>query len=160
MERDVSGSSCSCVAGRTTRWRLCPQAEVPNLFGTRDQFRGRQSLHGRWGGAWSGDEPNALHVLCTLFLFLLHQLHLRSSGLRSQRLGAPVDLKETPSVLVFSGTRARALPHIFVGSGRAERAGLCETQGEREGGLGEGWAGWRGVPGARREEGEGGAESG
>ena len=136
MERDVSGSSCSCVAGRTTRWRLRPQAEVPNLFGTRDQFRGRKSLHGRWGGAWSGDEPSALHVLCTLFLFLLYQLHLRSSGLRSQRLGAPVDLKETPRVLMFSGTRACALPHIFVGSGRAERTGLCETQRERRGRTG------------------------
>lgn len=77
--------------------------------------------------AWSADESSALHVLCTSFLFLLHQVHLRSSGLRSQRLGAPVDLKETPSVLVFSGTRACALPHIIVGSGRAERAGLCGT---------------------------------
>ena len=27
--------------------------------------------------------------MCTLFLFLLHQLHLRSSGIRSQRLGIP-----------------------------------------------------------------------
>ena len=73
---------------------------------------------------WSADESSALYVLCTSFLFLLHQVHLRSSSLRSQRLGAPVDLKETPSVLVFSGTRARALPNIIVGSGRAERAGL------------------------------------
>ena len=36
------------------------------------------------------DDSSTLHVLCTLFLLLLHQLHLRSSGIRSQRLGTPV----------------------------------------------------------------------
>ena len=30
---------------------------------------------------------SALHLLCTLFLLLLHQLHLRSWGISSQRLG-------------------------------------------------------------------------
>ena len=30
---------------------------------------------------------NELHLLCTLFLLLLHQFHLRSSGIRSRRLG-------------------------------------------------------------------------
>jgi len=30
------------------------------------------------------------YLLCTLFLLLLHQLHLRSSGIRSRRLGTPV----------------------------------------------------------------------
>ena len=29
------------------------------------------------------------HLLCTLFLLLLYQLHLRSSGIRSRRLGIP-----------------------------------------------------------------------
>ena len=29
------------------------------------------------------DDSNAVHLLCTLFLFLLRQLHLRSSGIRS-----------------------------------------------------------------------------
>ena len=43
---------------------------------------------GRWlDGFWVS--PSALHLLCTLFLLLLHQLHLRSSGIRSQRLGTP-----------------------------------------------------------------------
>ena len=32
-----------------------------------------------------------LYLLCTLFLSLSHQLHLRSSGIRSQRLGIPGD---------------------------------------------------------------------
>ena len=47
---------------------------VPNLFGTRDQFRGSQFSQG-WGGAWGGwfqDDSSALHLLCTLFLLLLH----------------------------------------------------------------------------------------
>ena len=42
-----------------------------------------------------------------------------------------------------------------------QRELVCARLREKdEGGLGEGWAGWRGVPGARREKGEGGAESG
>ena len=32
---------------------------------------------------------NTLHLSCALFLFLLHQLHLGSSGIRSWRLGTP-----------------------------------------------------------------------
>ena len=32
---------------------------------------------------------SALHLLCTLFLLLSHQFHLRSSGIRSWRLGTP-----------------------------------------------------------------------
>ena len=35
---------------------------------------------GRVGWGWFQDDSNALHLLCTLFLLLLHQLHLRSSG--------------------------------------------------------------------------------
>ena len=41
-------------------------------------------------GRYFRDESNALNLLCTLFLLLLLQLHLRSSGIRSQRLGTPV----------------------------------------------------------------------
>ena len=44
------------------------------------------------GGGCGGtvlDDSNTLHLLCTLFLLLLHHLHLRSSGIRSQRLGTP-----------------------------------------------------------------------
>ena len=32
---------------------------------------------------------SSLHLLCTLFLLLLHQLHLRSSSIRSWSLGSP-----------------------------------------------------------------------
>ena len=38
-------------------------------------------------GAWFQDDSSALHLLCTLFILLLHQLHLRSSGIRSWKLG-------------------------------------------------------------------------
>ena len=44
---------------------------------------------GSWVGDGFGDDSSELHLLCTLFLLLLHQLHLRSSGFRSWRLGTP-----------------------------------------------------------------------
>ena len=37
-------------------------------------------------GGWFRDDSRALHLLGTLFLLLIHQLHLRSSGIESQRL--------------------------------------------------------------------------
>ena len=36
-----------------------------------------------------GDDSSVFHLLRTLFLFLLHQLHPRQSGIRSGRLGTP-----------------------------------------------------------------------
>ena len=42
-----------------------------------------------WSGGWFLDDSSTLHLLCTLFLLLLHQLHFRSSGIGSQRLGTP-----------------------------------------------------------------------
>ena len=60
-------------------------------FGTRDQFHGRQFFHRlRVGVRWFGDDSSTLHLLCILSLLLLYQLHLRSSGIRSLRLGTPV----------------------------------------------------------------------
>ena len=41
-------------------------------------------------GAWFQDSSSILRLLCALFLLLLHQLHLRSSGIKSWRLGTPV----------------------------------------------------------------------
>ena len=38
---------------------------------------------------WLSDWTELAHLLCTLFLLLLHQLHLRSSRIKSQRLGIP-----------------------------------------------------------------------
>ena len=63
---------------------------APNLFGPRDRFCERQFLLPEWGeGGWFGDDSSALHLSCPLFLLLLHQLHLRSSGIRSWMLGTP-----------------------------------------------------------------------
>ena len=53
------------------------KAVVHTLFGTKDQFHGRQffSRLGQWWGVhgmgwtWFGDDLSALHLLCTLFLF-------------------------------------------------------------------------------------------
>ena len=66
-----------------------PGSVVPNLFGPRDRFHRRQFFHGLGQEGWFQDNSNALHLLCTLFLLLLHQLHLRSSGIRFQRLETP-----------------------------------------------------------------------
>ena len=38
---------------------------------------------------WFGNNSRALHLLCNLSLLLLHQLCLRSSGIKSWRLGTP-----------------------------------------------------------------------
>ena len=51
---------------------LSPNTVVPNLFGTRDQFCGRQFFHRLWGGQWVQDDTSTLHLLCTWFLLLLH----------------------------------------------------------------------------------------
>jgi len=69
--------------------RASHRAAVPKLFGTKDQFPGRQFFHGTGRGngfrmiQWFQDDSSSLCLLCTLFLLLLHQLHLRSSGIRS-----------------------------------------------------------------------------
>ena len=52
-----------------------------------------------WVGWWFPDDSSTLHLLCTLFLLLLHQLHLRSSGIRSWRL-------ETPDMVLVSSLYA------------------------------------------------------
>ena len=65
---------------------------IPILFGTRDWLYGRQFFHGpRWGAEGNGFEMIKAHcIYCALyFYYLLHQLHLGSSGIRSQRLKTP-----------------------------------------------------------------------
>ena len=65
-------------------------AAVPNLFGTRDWFHGRQRFQGRGRGRWFQDVSSTLHWRCILLLLLLHQLRFRSPGVRPWRLGTPV----------------------------------------------------------------------
>ena len=71
---------------------------ILNPSGTRDQFCGRQLFHRPGSRRWFGDDSSALHVLCTLFLPLLHQLHLRPLGIRLQRLGKKWKLKSLTHV--------------------------------------------------------------
>ena len=85
---DSGGCWCAALLGMPEPADSC-KTVVPNLFGTRDRFPGRQCFHGLGVGMWFQDDSSALHLLCTLFLLLLHQLHLRSSGIRSWRLGTP-----------------------------------------------------------------------
>ena len=81
------------------------RSAVPNLFSTRDQFHRRQFSHrpaGR-GGEWYQDDSRALCFLYTFF-FLLPQFHLRSLGIRSQRLGTPASGKCKSKAQVSSFT--------------------------------------------------------
>lgn len=48
---------------------------------------------------WFCNDPSLVHLFSTLFLILLHQFHLRSSSLRSQRSGTP-DLESRDTGLV------------------------------------------------------------
>ena len=63
---------------------------VPNFFGTRDIFCGRQFFHEPGVVGWFQNDLRALFLLCTFFL-LLYQFSHRSSGIRSQRLGTPAN---------------------------------------------------------------------
>lgn len=40
----------------------------------------------RVGGGWFGDNSRTFHLLFTLFLLFLHEVYLRTTGIRSQRL--------------------------------------------------------------------------
>ena len=48
-------------------------AVVPNLFGTRDWFCGRQFFHrltgSRWWGEWFGDDSSKVHIYCVLYFY-------------------------------------------------------------------------------------------
>lgn len=68
------------------------RAVALNLFGTKGGFfGGRQFFPWMVGGreGWFRENSTALHLLCTLFPLLLHQVPLRSSGIRSGRWGTP-----------------------------------------------------------------------
>ena len=70
------------------------EEQSPTFLAPGTNFMGDSfSTDWRWGGCF-GDDSSALHLLCTLCLLLFHQLHLRSLGIRSWRLGTP-DLGNT-----------------------------------------------------------------
>ena len=59
-----------------------PGPAVPNLFLASGTGFVEDDFSTHWGRVGSGfqDDSRVLHLLCTLFLFLLHQLPCRSSG--------------------------------------------------------------------------------
>ena len=74
-------------------WRI-PLTEEPgelSFIGSQSQTRVSMCAHMGWRGEgeWFRNDSSTLHLLCTLFLLLLYQLHLRSSGIRSWSLGTP-----------------------------------------------------------------------
>ena len=68
-------------------WFVCSlkAAESPVFLAPGPSFM-ECSFPGARGGYEFQEDSNTLHLLCT-FLLLLHQLHLRSSGIRSRRFG-------------------------------------------------------------------------
>ena len=65
---------------------LCQQS--PTFFATGTGFV-EDNFSTDQVGRWSEDVSSALHLLCALFLVLLHQVHFRSSGIGSQSMGTP-----------------------------------------------------------------------
>ena len=66
-------------------------------------------------GRWFRDDSSALHLLCMLFLLLLHQLYLRSSGIRSWRLGIPdLDIKGNNRAYQKEGQKGARLSLIII----------------------------------------------
>ena len=68
-------------------------AAAPSPSGAAEQLHGNSSAVGQ-GEGWVRNDSSTLHVLCTLFLLLLYQLHLRSSDIKSWRWGTPGLLKD------------------------------------------------------------------
>ena len=60
--------------------------QQPQPFRHQARLHVRQFFQRRGRGwAWFRNDSRAVHFLCTLFLLFFHQLHIRSSGIRSQR---------------------------------------------------------------------------
>ena len=66
------------------------RAAVPNLLALRFV---KMVFPWTGVGGWFWDDSSTLYLFCTLFLLLLHQLHLRSLGIRSWSLSTP-DLEQ------------------------------------------------------------------
>ena len=76
-------------------------AAVPKLYNSRTSFVEENVSEGRGVGGWFQDDSSVLCLLRTLSQLRLHQLHLGSSGIRSQRLAIPA-LYHLPASSYFS----------------------------------------------------------
>ena len=79
-----------CLGSRTRNLRLLLALQAvlsPTFLAPGTSFmEGNFSMDwaGQGSGGWFGDDSSSSHF--SLFLLLLHQLHIRSSGIRSCRL--------------------------------------------------------------------------
>ena len=83
-----------CISGlRPSQVSIVPlfplEQQSPPFLAPRTSFTEDSFSTDRDGEKWFLDDSNSLHLSCTLLLLLLQKLHLRSSGIRSQRLGTP-----------------------------------------------------------------------
>ena len=85
-EISVTGLKSGCY-----RAELPPRsrAAVPSLSWHQELVSWSPGFPWSVGQGWFGDDSSTLHLLCILFLLLLHQFHLRSSGIKSWKLGTP-----------------------------------------------------------------------
>ena len=70
-------------------YAVSPTLLAPGIGFVEDSFSTDLDWWGKKILVWFRYDLSALHLLCTLFLLLLHQLHLRSPGIRSWRLETP-----------------------------------------------------------------------
>ena len=70
----------------------------PNFLAPGSGFMEGNFSTDRVGREWFGYDSGTLHLFCTLFLLLLHQLHLRSSDIRFQRLETPIRVSSSPGI--------------------------------------------------------------
>ena len=79
------------LAWEVAKSRTCvwSRVAVPNLFGMRDQFRGRPYFHELGAGGWFQDGSSALHLPCTLLLLLLQSSPPQISRHYNPEAGAP-----------------------------------------------------------------------
>ena len=97
LEAPIEGNRCllevdSGRGGRdqTSQWtetisdsESLSQSSGPQPFWHQAPVSWKTIFPWNWQGEWFQDDSSSLCLLCTLFLLLLHQLHLRSSGIRS-----------------------------------------------------------------------------
>ena len=88
----------------------------PTFLASSTNFIEDISSHRPIGGWFQGDS-SALHLLCTLFLLLLHQLLLRSSGIGSWRLGTCIPTYFHCAVVILQCTHSSVTissPYFFL----------------------------------------------
>ena len=89
------------------RKKQTPSAVIPNLFGTRDWFHGRQIFHGPGGGGWFQDDSSAFcYYYCAYFHYYYLYYYYISSTSDHQALDpgdwGPLPQSGFQAILAFS----------------------------------------------------------